>query len=55
MEENNILYEEKIACLFLLQQALKDNDKEKAFILAMKIEEINDKLKINEDFKYKSK
>ena len=52
MDNKDKLYDEKMACLFLLQQALEQNDKEKAFILAMRIEEINAQLE-NNDFNYK--
>lgn len=47
MNNKDNLEEEKMACLFLLQQALEQNDKEKALILTMRIEEIKAQLENN--------
>jgi hypothetical protein len=43
MEEKN-LQTEKMAMLLLLEEYLKNDEKEKAAILAQKIEELNEKL-----------
>ena len=40
---------EKLASLILLQKYIEENEKEKAFFLAMRIEELNKELEMNQN------
>ncbi len=44
MRTEQQLKNEKLACLILLQKYIEEKEEEKAYFLAMKIEELNSKL-----------
>lgn len=46
MTENDRLQNEKLASLILLEKYIEENEQDKAFILAKKIEELNRKIEL---------
>ncbi len=47
MKTEQQLKNEKLACLILLEKYIEEKDQEKAFILAMKIKELNSLIEKN--------
>ena len=55
MKSREELEEEKMSCLFLLEEAKKMHDFDQAFVLAMRIEEIEEILRHIDNNMYRSK
>lgn len=49
MESEKQLKNEKLASLILLQKYIEENEQEKAYLLALRIEELNAELEKNSD------